>query len=123
MPHTRKKAVSVPGWKPAQFVSVTLTDEDKLAVKSAPNTFETLDESLVAMLHDGYSFKLKSDVFNGCFACYVSPPDSSANSGWMLTGRGSTPLKAVKQALYIHRVVLDGDWPDVNEPRRGELDD
>lgn len=123
MPHTNRKTNVPPAWRPATFVSVTLTDEDRAAIKAAPNSFESVDDTLIALITDGYKFTLKLDAYNQCFACYMAAPEKSANQNCILTGRGSSPLRAVKQAVYMHRVVLDGDWPDVNEPKRASFDD
>lgn len=123
MPHTNRRSKKEAVLPQVHWVSVTLTDEDKARIKSVPNVFEGIDDTLVAMCHDGYKFKLSFDAFNDCYSCFVLPGDGSANAGWILTGRGSTPLKALKQALYIHSVVLEADWVDVNEPLRGAIDD
>lgn len=123
MPHTKRKTAVPPPWKPAAFVSVTLTSEDKERIKMVELDAGRLDDGLHSLVLAGYKFSLKTDVQNQCFACYMIAPDDSENKGAILTGRGSTPLKSLRQVLYIHYVILEGSWPDVNEPLRSDIDD
>jgi hypothetical protein len=51
------------------------------------------------------------DERNQCYACFMYPvAESNTNWGMTNTGRGSTPLKAVRQVLYKHFVVFDQVW-------------
>lgn len=123
MPHTRKSSNGQPAWRPGEFISVSLTPDDIARIKATPLDAERIDDSLTALIHDGYKVSVKHDQMHQCYACYVVGPEQGVNRGAILTGRGSTPMKAMRQALYIHHVVLEGDWPNVNERARGEIDD
>lgn len=123
MPHTNRKSRVPPPYKPASFLNIPLTDEDKAAIKATPIHVEGLDTSLESMLRDGYKISLKLDTYNDCYACYVLSPEKPGQDNQILTGRGTTPLKAVRQALYIHRIILAGDWPAVRDIQMPVIDD
>jgi hypothetical protein len=63
------------------------------------------------LIESGYKTTLKWDDYNDCFGAFViAEGRNPENTGMVLTGRGSTPLKALKQAMFKHYVVFDGSW-------------
>jgi len=124
MPHTnRKPQAASPAFKPASFVNITIDASTKSLIKSAPFDVERLDSGLLNLLRDGYKVTLRFDERNDCYACWIVAPDNSPNKGAILSGRGSTPAKAAKQALYIHYVMLEGIWVDDHGLKPDEIDD
>lgn len=103
------------------WVNYTLSADQKADLKS--QTFD-FDNALLRLTEEGMKVTIAYDDFNECYSCYLIPksPDH-ANAGCILSGRGSTPIKAVKQAAYIHWNIFDGDWSDARQSRREELDD
>lgn len=103
------------------WVNYTLTTDEKKALKTAE--FDA-DNALLRLVEEGYKITMGFDKFNECFSCFVVPTgEGHKHTGMILSGRGSTPLKALKQGCYIHWQVFDGDWTDVRVSQREELDD
>ena len=49
---------------------------------------------------------------------------NSANGGLILTGRGSTPFKSLKQLLFKHYNVMGERWETFETPPRSkDIDD
>lgn len=103
------------------WVNYTLSADQKAELKS--QTFD-FDNALLRLTEEGMKVTIAYDDFNECYSCYLIPksPDHT-NAGCILSGRGSTPIKAIKQAAYIHWNIFDGDWSDARQSRREELDD
>jgi len=108
-----------------KFVNYTLSKEQKLELKNLNWGLSEHDTALVRLNEGGYNVSHKWDEYNQCFSCFISPTAACpANQGYILTGRGSTPVKAFKQACYLHWQIFDGDWSEHYISReRGEFDD
>jgi len=103
------------------WVNYNLTTDEKKTLKSAD--FDA-DNALLRLVEESYKVTLGYDKFNECFSCFIIPAgENHRHSGMILSGRGSTPLKAVKQACYIHWNVFAADWSDERLSQREELDD
>jgi len=103
----------------AQFVQYELDKIQEAACKAQVVTEADIFNSIMEMIDDGYKFTIKWDSYGECYACFIQAAvEGGPNSGSILTGRGSQPYKAVKQALYKHHVCLQGDWSAYLE-RRG----
>lgn len=127
MPHSTKKP-AVPGqltsgFKPAQFVNVNLTRDQLEAVKATDWTIDKCDSLIHALLFDGFKLTLRYDTRNSCFASWLIPPDGHRWAGMILSGRGSTPNKSIKQLMYMHHVVLEGRWDTLQDQSPLEMDD
>lgn len=72
-----------------------------------------------------HKLTIRWDDKNEAFACWIVPTtDGHANEGLLLSGRGSTPLKAVRQALYIHFYLFEGNWAEgYSQLKQEDLDD
>lgn len=128
MPHTGKAKRPVPGqttpgFKPAQFVNVNLTRDQLETLKATDWTIDKCDSLIHALLFDGFKLTLRYDQRNSCFAAWLVPPDGHKWAGSILSGRGSTPNKAIKQLMYIHHVVLESRWDTIQDQSALELDD
>lgn len=117
-----KKARSAPQKTPkgpknygTQFVPGEMTDSDKLDCKAWTVWDERADDLLVTLADGEYRVSVKRDGNGVGYLCFINCPESGhVHSGWTLSGRGSTPLKAIKQACYRHFVLFDGEWPMVS---------
>jgi len=94
------------------FLDVALTKEQLAGQKSWNPSLEELMQGLQRLTEDDLGVKFRWDTHNRCHMATASPisPDHEC-AGWYLSGRGSTPEKALKQLLYIHFVMWNGAWP------------
>lgn len=108
----------------AKFVQYELDKVEQQQCKAWALDAADAWAEMLPLLDEGYSFTVKFDGFSNCYACFVQVrgvPDH-ANSGLILTGRGSEPFKAVKQALFKHKAI-DATWLPYAERRYPDLDD
>jgi hypothetical protein len=113
---------SVPS-KPSDisWVNYTLSTEQKAELKSQDFDF---DAAAIRLTEENLKITISYDDFNECYSAFLIPKSAEhKNAGCILSGRGSTPIKAVKQAAYIHWNIFDGDWSDARRPSRDEIDD
>lgn len=108
----------------SEFINYPLSAEQKLEVKAWKPSFADIDDALLKLCEAGYRITFRWDERSSAFACWVNPSsEDSPNNGLTLSGRGSTPLKAAKQALYIHN-LFDGDWAgNYRQFKEEDLDD
>lgn len=103
------------------WVNYTLSSEQKAELKSQDFDF---DNALVRLTEENLKVTLAYDDRNECYAAYLIPKNPEhKNAGCILSGRGSTPVKALKQAAYIHWQIFDGDWSDARTPAHDVIDD
>lgn len=109
----------------ASFISYTLSKEQRAELKKTLFSFDEIDSQMLKLEEDGYKITFRPDDFNKCHAVWLIPSgEKHPNTGMILSGRGSTPLKALKQALYIHYQVFDGEWGAWKDESKGEdIDD
>lgn len=114
-----------PRFNDNQFVRYELDANQQKELKAANVTADQIFDDLFALISDGYKFTVKWDTYSECFGVFMqSDGTEDTNAGFILTGRGSSPLKALKQVIYKHRVCLDGNWSDyVEREGRGVIDD
>ena len=107
------------------FVNWSLSVEEKAACKAWINTWEDLDDGLSLLIQEGYKATFSWDAYRSCFTASLIPTsDAKSNAGYILSGKGSTPLKAVKQALFVHYKIMDGEWASYSTATNAEeLDD
>ncbi len=122
----KKSAVqSSSNWEQATFIPRELTAEEQKLCKDWGVDAEHLASELGKLNEVGYKVTFRWDDFNECYACWFLPPkDHRDNAGLILTGRGSSALKAFKQALYKHTALFDEIWPRGGDRRGGQdIDD
>jgi len=113
-----------PRFNEAQFVRYELDKEQQSACKASAITEAELFDELLALVGDGYKFTVKWDDYSQCHASFMQLSHPvGPNANLILTGRGSTPFKALKQLLWKHSVCLDGDWSGYAERRGGDTID
>jgi len=115
---------NAPRFNEAKFVLYELNKDQTAECKSQPNDAETLFGAMEAMITDGYAFSLKTDSYSGGIGCWVRHTDPDhANGGLILSGRGSTALKALKQVLFKHHICMAGLWTEYAERRDSDFID
>lgn len=106
------------------FVNFSLNEDQKAEIKASTLTLAALDEMLTDLFKDGYKVFWSWDFKNQVFVAALTNNDiSHVNAGKFLNGRGSTPIKAVKQVLWAHHNLFpNGIWP-LDTPAAADLDD
>lgn len=103
------------------WVNYNLSPEQKSELKSQNFDF---DNALVRLTEENLKVTLAYDDRNECYSAFLIPKNPEhKNAGCILSGRGSTPVKALKQAAYIHWQIFDGDWSDARTSARDLIDD
>jgi hypothetical protein len=106
------------------FIEYDLTVQEKAQLKSASFDLVDANVQMENLVRDEYRVSFGFDFYNGTFTCSLSHKDPKhANAGWVLVGRGSEPIKALKQVLFKHHTVFDGQWSNARAMSRDELDD
>lgn len=120
-PSTPKK----PRFNDVVFVNWSLSVEDKVACKAWLVVEGDIDNALLTVIEEGYKVTCSYDSYRACFTASLIPQnDDSPNKGYILSGKGSTPLKATKQALFIHYRIMGSEWATYSTQRESEeLDD
>ena len=123
-PGRSSRATQAPRFNAARFVQYELDEEQSRQCKAWQLDDSSLLLELLALVDDGYTVTARYDTFSDAYACWVQVrgDDSHVNNGLILSGRGSTPAKAIKQAIFKHR-AMDGDCRANSERVRPENDD
>lgn len=129
MPAKRPTKASVSTSKPnganVQFVNYSLTTEQTKELKATKFGLDECENLLAQLTDSDYKVTLTFDDYNSAFACFIVPKSKdNPNFGYILSGRGSTPIKALKQAGYIHYQLFEGHWLEYAQQVRYEpIDD
>lgn len=123
MPHTNRRSNVPPPFRPATFVNIQLSQDDKDRIKGQEFTQAQFDTACENVMLEGYKITVRYDERNDCYACWLIAPDKSPNKGCILAGRGSTASKAIKQCFYIHIVLLEKNWTEGNHVTSEVIDD
>jgi len=108
----------------SRFVQCELDDEQQRTCKAWQLDESSLLVELVSFTDDGYSITFRWDTFSDSYACWLQIRGDAThiNAGLILSGRGSSPAKAFKQAIFKHR-LMEEDWRAWAERPKRELDD
>lgn len=108
----------------SQFVNYELTKEEQAACKKWEFGVEDYFNILDKLLDADYKVSFSQDTYNRCFAAFLTPTkDNKINPGMILSGRGSTPMKAFKQLIYKHFHIFDEQWSEFVGARQLTIDD
>jgi len=111
-----------PRFNDVTFINWSLTDEQKAYVKSWKPTLEEFDDYVLGVLQSDHKVTVSYDEKRDNYTASIVPTSSNkTNQGFILTGKGSTPHKAIKQALYIHVEIFSGDWSSYSKVRTDEI--
>jgi len=104
----------------ATFVNRDLTVTEQAQCKEWDTDFAISTDNMDTLTQGGYKFTFRWDEYHNCQACWMLPgKDDPVNTGLILTGRGSTPMKALKQVMFKHFHIFDSSWSR-DDDRRGE---
>jgi len=106
------------------FIEYDLTEPERAELKKLEFGIVDANVQLENLVRDEYRVSFGFDFYNSTFTCSLSHKDPKhRNAGWVLVGRGSEPIKALKQVVYKHHTIFDGDWSNARAMSRSELDD
>lgn len=108
-----------------KFINWSLSAEEKATVKAWQPTIEEMDDHELKTIQAGHKITTSYDNYGDCYSTSIVPTqDNKTNAGYILTGKGSTPFKSRKQALYIHLWIFSQDWSSYSTGGgKEELDD
>jgi len=114
----------VPRFDQSRFVQYELDEAEAAQCKAWVLSEEDAWNGVLSMVDEGYSISLKYDTYSSSYACFVQVrgDDAHINAGLILTGRGSSPYKAVKQALFKSSAI-GPSWLEHAERRSQTPDD
>lgn len=121
---SRKPSANNPAFR--GFVNINLTDEDKAIIKSTKYDLSDYVTDLDKWIDNGFKFTFSADDYNHCFQVVSARQDREhEDAGILMSGRGSTAIKAFKQWIYIQtRLVGESTWSELLSPvNKYELDD
>lgn len=108
----------------SRFVNFELDKEQSATCKAWSFTSDDFCSEVQRFIDSGYGVSLKYDERNECYSCFIqNRGEAGPNRGLVLTGRGSTAVKAFKQCAFKDR-LMDQDWEAYAErPTFNHLDD
>lgn len=108
-----------------KWINWSLSAEEKAVIKAWELTLEELDNLETKTIQSGHKITTSYDNYGDCYTASIVPTaENKLNQGFILTGKGSTPTKARKQALYIHLKIFGGDWSSYSTGAgKEEIDD
>lgn len=120
-----KKVQPQPRFNDVQFVNWALSAEDKTACKEWELSVDDYSDAIGSLIEGGYKVTVSYDDFRSCFTASIVPTkDAKSNQGYILTGKGSNPLKAIRQVLFIHYRIMGEEWAAYSTAKAiEELDD
>lgn len=93
------------------FIDPYLSPSELEAQKSMVLSAEEAFDSLLKFIEEGFCVKFSWDANNRCHQATATPKQNDHDyAGMYLVGRGSEPLKALKQLLFKHYTILNGVW-------------
>lgn len=106
------------------FINVNLNEATK---KKAAEYFARqnfVEDGVAGLLDAGYRLTLKYEINSGAFSAFVTPVDPKhKDAGWGLSERAGSWTRAVERIIYIHFVVLDGEWDNAKQMELPGVDD
>jgi hypothetical protein len=107
-----------------QFINYNLSPEEKVAVKAWAFPMDVMDDLLVKLTESNFKVTISHDAYAHCYQCFLVPTPKHVDLfGYILAGRGSTPVKAFKQACWVHYKLLDENWSEYQRPGNQDIDD
>ena len=107
------------------FINWSLNADEKAVIKAWVPSLDEIDNHLIKIVQEGNKTTIGFDERGNAYTCSIVPQAThKTNKGYILVGRGSTPHKAIKQAIYLHTQVFHGDYSAYSTATIGEdLDD
>jgi len=74
-------------------------------------------DAFAAMCFDGYKLTIKWEERSSAYSAFCTPADGGhRDAGWGLSERAGDPFTALNRLVYIHAVILGGDWQPYKQP-------
>ena len=108
----QRTVVAKDGGLPA-FVNVTLSQDDRVAMKTLDQSVDGLVDWLELMARDGYRIGLSWNSERSAYICSVTARDTGTpNDGKCVTSFAPTVMQVVFVAWYKHVHILGAVWLD-----------
>lgn len=106
-------------------VQCELSEADKLKYKLWREDGCDLENLTLKCAEDGYKLTLSYDDYNRTHQAVMMPKVGIDHDceGYMLTGRGGNPIRALAQLMYKHWVMLEGYWRNNLTKSSDQLED
>jgi len=104
------------------FVNRELSKDELADYRSWRSNVDDVDLVWREAVDSGYKFTVRYDDRNNCSVAFMFPDDGGDNFGFILTGRGGTPYRAVSECLYKHHVLFGGAWFEASSGPSGPND-
>lgn len=96
-------------WK--GYVNIDLTSTEKEGMVGWEASVDLWGNILPSILDSSYVLSVSFDSYHDCFVaglyCQWTEHD---NAGYKLTMRGADPYTALVRVIFVHDVVLGGNW-------------
>lgn len=113
-----------PRFNDVSFVNYTLPPAVAQTLKESPFSPEAGWKAIHDLNDTGYTVKFRYDEKYQNYTAFIQHSDPNhVNAGIILSGRGSSCMKALKQACFIHYEVTQAVWAGFIEPKAVEIDD
>lgn len=110
-----------PAYEQSEFVRYALDDAEKAECKAWVIQPGQEFDMLLGLVDTGYKVTFRFDDVSHAYACwFLAKKDDPANPNMILSGRGSSPAKAFKQAAFMHWKIFDEVWPKNSAPKSPE---
>lgn len=105
-----------------RFINITLSDDQREAAKGDYADTDSLWDTVVAVLKDGYKLTLSYDAETDSYCAALSGTNcGKPNERLSLTAWGESEVEALQYVFYKHVTVLEFVWerPGVKAKRLG----
>jgi len=101
------------------FININLTEDVKKFIKSQPFSSDVFEANLWEYIQIGYKFNFGYDDYQHCYQCIGTRSDREhTDYGILLTGRGSSPMKAFKQWMFmVTEIIGEKSWTEMLAPQ------
>ncbi len=102
------------------YVNLALTENQKSGFDMWAKGSDVWGNEIPTLLDSGYTVSIAYDDYHQAAVAGLYCVDSDKeNAGWKLTAHASDPYVALVRVIFIHYVLLEGDWSAGFQP---ELD-
>lgn len=99
------------------FVQYEPSESDRRAMAAYVAGGDDPLDLVDSVIGDGtYDLKVRKDVKNGCYAATLYCGSyGHRHAGYALAARASNAWEAQRRVLFLHAIVLEGEWNVTNE--------
>lgn len=112
------------GFVQSEFINVNLNDVENADKHNEIPDYGALFDMINEEIENGYKITAKWDERGNCVSVFMQPTsEEHENAGFILTGRGGTAASALRECIYCHRTVLQGNWQNARTRNSRPSDD